>query len=40
MSMVPFVASEMPVPDPVAAVWIVVFEYFSLYPLAHRLKSG
>ena len=40
MSMVPFVASEMPVPDPVPAVWMEVLEYFSLYPLAHRLKSG
>ena len=30
MSMVPFSASEIPVPEPVAAVWMVVLEYFSL----------
>ena len=40
MSMVPFSASDMPVPDPVPAVWIVVFEYLVLYPPAHRLKRG
>ncbi len=40
MSIVPLVASEMPVPDPVPAVWMEVLEYFSLYPLAHRLKRG
>ena len=40
MSIVPFSASEIPVPDPVAAVWMVVLGYFVLYPPAHRLKSG
>ena len=40
MSMVPFSASEIPVPEPVPAVWIVVLENCWLYPLAHRLKSG
>ena len=40
MSIVPFSASEMPVPEPVPAVWIVVLEYFVLYPPAQRLKSG
>ncbi len=29
MSMVPFSASEIPVPDPVEAVWTVMLGYFS-----------
>ena len=40
MSIVPFSASEIPVPEPVPAVWMVVLGYVSLYPLAQRLKSG
>ena len=40
MLMVPVVASEMPVPDPVPAVCIVVLGYLVLYPPAQRLKRG
>ena len=40
ISIVPFSASEMPVPDPVPAVWIVVFENLVLNPPAQRLKRG
>src|SRR3974377_211506 len=40
MSMVPFSASEIPVPDPVPAVWMVTLEYLVLYPPAQRLNSG
>ena len=40
MSMVPFSASEIPVPEPVPAVWMVMLGNFVLYPPAQRLKSG
>ena len=40
MSTSPFWASVMPVPDPVPAVWILTFWYFSVYPPTHRLNSG
>ena len=40
MSIVPFSASEIPVPEPVAAVWMVTLGYLVLYPPAQRLKSG
>src|ERR1700693_659384 len=38
MLMVPVSASEIPVPDPVPAVWMVTLEYFCEYPPAQRLK--
>src|SRR5580658_4733060 len=40
MSMAPFSASEIPVPDPLPAVWMETLEYLVPYPPAHRLNSG
>ena len=40
MSIVPFAASEIPVPEPVPAVWMVTLGNLVLYPPDQRLKSG
>ena len=40
MSIVPFSASEIPVPEPGPRRLDGVLGYFVLYPPAHRLKSG